>query len=44
MEKGEWQKIRWQLWQDNGLDPSQIEWFYLQSLKEVEQMLNSTLR
>ena len=44
MEKGEWQKIRWQLWQDNGLEPSQIEWFYLQSLKEVEKMLNSTLR
>ena len=44
MEKGEWQKIRWRLWQDNGLDPSQIEWFYLQSLKEAEQLLNSSLR
>lgn len=43
MEKGEWQKIRWQLWQENGLDPGQIEGLYLQSLKEAEQLLNSSL-
>jgi EAL and modified HD-GYP domain-containing signal transduction protein len=43
MEKGEWQKIRWRLWQENGLDPGQIEGLYLQSLKEAEELLNSSL-
>lgn len=41
MEKGNWQKIRWPLWQKIGLEPNQIEGFYLQSIKEAEQMLNS---
>lgn len=44
MEKGEWQKIHWSLWKKTGLDPSQIEWFYLQSIKEAEQLLDSSFR
>jgi EAL and modified HD-GYP domain-containing signal transduction protein len=44
MEKGEWQKIQWPLWKKIGLDPSQIEWFYLQSIKEAEESLNSSFR
>lgn len=43
MEKGEWQKIRWPLWQKIGLDPSQIEWLYLESIREAEKLLKSTL-
>ena len=44
MEKGEWQKIRWPLWKKIGIDPSQIEWSYLESIKEAEQLLNSSFR
>lgn len=44
MEKGEWQKIRWPLWKKTGLDPSHIEWLYLQSIKEAEQLLDSSFR
>lgn len=44
MEQGKWQEIRWPLWKKSGLDPSQIEWFYLQSIKEAEQLLNSSFR
>lgn len=44
MEKGEWQKIRWQLWKKTGLDASQIEWFYLESIKEAEKLLDSSYR
>lgn len=43
MEKGEWQKIRWPLWKKTGLDPSQIEWFYLESINQAEKLLNSSL-
>ncbi len=43
MEKGEWQKIRWSLWKKTGLDPSEIEWLYLESIKEAEQLLDSSL-
>lgn len=44
MEKGEWQKIRWSLWKKIGIDPSQIEWSYLESIKEAEQLLDSSFR
>ncbi len=43
MEKGEWQKIRWALWEKVGLKPNQIEWMYLESIKEAELLLQSTL-
>jgi EAL and modified HD-GYP domain-containing signal transduction protein len=41
MEKGEWQKIRWSLWKKTGLSPSQIEWFYLESIKKTDELLLS---
>jgi EAL and modified HD-GYP domain-containing signal transduction protein len=44
MEKGEWQKIQWPLWKKIGLDPSQIELFYLQSIKEAEKSLSASFR
>jgi EAL and modified HD-GYP domain-containing signal transduction protein len=43
MEKGEWQKIRWTLWEKVGLKPNQIEWLYIESIKEAEHLLQSTL-
>lgn len=42
MEKGQWQKIRWPLWKKTGLDPSQIEWFYLDSINQAEKLLNES--
>jgi c-di-GMP phosphodiesterase len=42
MEKGEWHKIRWPLWKKTGLEPSQIEWLYLESITEAEQLLGSS--
>jgi c-di-GMP-related signal transduction protein len=39
MEKGQWQKIRWPLWKKTGLSPSQIEWFYLESIKQTDLLL-----
>lgn len=44
MEKGEWQKIRWALWGKTGLIPSEIEWLYLESIKEAEKILSSSLQ
>ncbi len=44
MERGQWDKIRWPLWKKTGLDPSQIEWFYLESIKEAEKLLDSSFR
>lgn len=44
MEKGEWQKILWQRWKKIGIDPSQIEWSYLESIKKAEQLLDSSYR
>ena len=41
MEKGEWQNIRWSLWKKTGLSPSQIEWFYLESIKKTDELLLS---
>jgi EAL and modified HD-GYP domain-containing signal transduction protein len=43
MEKGEWQKIRWPLWKKVGLEPTQIEWLYLESIQKAEHLLKSTL-
>jgi EAL and modified HD-GYP domain-containing signal transduction protein len=42
MEKGEWQNIRWSLWKKTGLSPSQIEWFYLESIKKTDELLLSS--
>jgi EAL and modified HD-GYP domain-containing signal transduction protein len=42
MEKGQWQKIRWPLWKKTGLDPSQIEWFYLDSINQAEKLLETS--
>lgn len=40
MEKGHWERIRWHLWMNAGLDPSQIEWFYLESIREAEKVIS----
>ena len=41
MEQGQWEKIRWELWQKAGLDPSQVEWFYLESIREAERIISA---
>lgn len=41
MELGQWDKIRWDLWQKAGLDPSQVEWFYLESIREAERIISA---
>lgn len=41
MEKGEWQKIRWNLWKKTGLNAKQIEGLYLESIKKTDQLLQS---
>lgn len=41
MELGQWDKIRWDLWQKTGLDPSQVEWFYLESIREAERIISA---
>lgn len=41
MEKGEWDRIRWPLWKKTGLHPSQIEWFYLESIKKTDALMQS---
>ena len=41
MELGQWDKIRWDMWQNTGLDPSQIEWFYLESIREAERIIST---
>jgi EAL and modified HD-GYP domain-containing signal transduction protein len=41
MEKGEWHKIRWPLWKKTGLNPSQIEYLYLESIKKTDELLQS---
>jgi EAL and modified HD-GYP domain-containing signal transduction protein len=41
MERGEWQNIRWPLWKKLGLNPSDIESLYLESLIATEEILKS---
>lgn len=41
MERGRWNKIRWDLWEKVGLGPSQIEWLYIESIKEADRLFNA---
>lgn len=40
MERGLWNKIRWDLWKKVGLTPNQIECLYLESVKETDKIFN----
>jgi EAL and modified HD-GYP domain-containing signal transduction protein len=44
MERGEWQNIRWPLWQKLGLNPNKIKSLYLESLLKTEEILKSNLK
>ena len=40
MELGQWENIRWDMWQKAGLSPSQIEEYYLESIREAEKIIS----
>jgi EAL and modified HD-GYP domain-containing signal transduction protein len=42
MERGLWNKIRWDLWKKVGLSSSQVEWLYLESIKETDKLFKTT--
>lgn len=41
LERGRWNKIRWDLWKKVGLEPNQIEWLYIESIKEADKLFNT---